>query len=177
MRISTSLLYSRRAKMSVCGLGKWSERNITCFIYCFVCTGFAINKMQQVLQNRAIRTINNRHNYVSSQELDAMHHELHLDKLDVRRKYFMLKMMHKYSQVAENVDIYRGRNFVRGNRKVKLKLPFSDKTRVLQSPYYRSVHVCLWNQLDYKLQHIESTQLFGKAVKKLDLKKLKMCMY
>ena len=39
-------------------------------------------------------------------------------------------------------------------------------------PYYRGAY--LWNQLDYKLQHLDSNLLFGKAVRKLDLNALRM---
>ena len=121
----------------------------------------------QVLQNRALRIVYGKKGYVSSAELDSMHVESKLQKLEDRRKYFVLKLIHKYSKVTENVDRRWITTFVRGSRKVKMKLLFSDKTKVRKSPYYRGVH--LWNQIDYKIQHIEGERMFGKAIRRMDL--------
>ena len=70
------------------------------------------------------------------------------------------------------MEIGQSTTFVRGNLKVKMKLPFSDKSRVLMSPYYRGVF--LWNQLDYNLQHIDGEYLFGKAICRVDTVRMKM---
>ena len=81
-------------------------------------------------------------------------------------------MIHKYSRKDEFVDTAQATKFVRGSRKIKTKYPYSSKNRVLRSPYYRCVY--LWNQLDYKLQHICSNKLFGKRLRTLDLSVMKL---
>ena len=81
-------------------------------------------------------------------------------------------MVYKYSLCKDNVEIGQSTTFVHGNLKVKMKLPFSDKSIVLKSPYYRGVF--LWNQLDYKLQHIDGEYLFGKAIRRVDTERMKM---
>ena len=48
----------------------------------------------------------------------------------------MLKMMYKYSQYEEYVDQYRPKVELRARPKVKMKVAFTRKERVLKSPYY-----------------------------------------
>ena len=53
-----------------------------------------------------------------------------------------------------------------------MKLPYSNKDRVLKSPYYISVN--LWNQLDSDVQKIVSKGEFKKRIRALDLDELKI---
>ena len=58
---------------------------------------------------------------------------------------FILILMYKLSKIEENVNIYRPEMLLRTGPKVKMKLDFTDRERVLRSPYY----VCnrLWDKL------------------------------
>ena len=99
-----------------------------------------------------------------------LHEQLSLMKLSDRRKMFMLKYMYKCSQCEERVNSYRPKVELRARPKVKMKITFSKKERVLRSPYY----LCnkLWDQLDHTVQTLNSCFEFTTAVKKLDLSKL-----
>ena len=48
----------------------------------------------------------------------------------------MLKMMYKLSSIEENVNMYRPEMMLRTGPNVKMKIAFTDKERVRQSPYY-----------------------------------------
>ena len=81
----------------------------------------------------------------------------------------MLKMMYKYSQYEEYVEQYRPKVELRARPKVKMKVAFTRKERVLKSPYY----LCnkLWDQLDHTVQNANTCYEFATAVRKLDLTK------
>ena len=89
-----------------------------------------------------------------------------------RRKLFMLKLMFKYSQHEEYVNRNKPKIELRNRPKVKMKLTFTKKDRVLKSPYY----LCnkLWDQLDYNLQCLTTIYEFISAVRKLDLAIMKL---
>ena len=57
----------------------------------------------------------------------------------------MLKIMYRYSQCEECVDQYKPKVELRARPKVKMKIAFTKKERVLKSPHY----LCntLWDQL------------------------------
>ena len=80
--------------------------------------------------------------------------------------------MFKYSQCDEYVNRDRPKIEMRNTPKVKMKLKFTKKERVLKSPYY----ICnkLWDQLDYNVQRLNTFEEFALAVKRLDLAKLKL---
>ena len=63
-----------------------------------------------------------------------MHSDLNLKWLDYRRKLFMLKMMYKLSKDERNVDRYRPEMMLRTGPKVKMKIAFTSKERVLRRP-------------------------------------------
>ena len=48
----------------------------------------------------------------------------------------MLKVVHRCSDVKENIDIHTSAYFVRENRKVRMDVPQSDNGRVLRSLFY-----------------------------------------
>ena len=99
--------------------------------------------------------------------MNNLQEQLSLMKLSDRRK------MYKCSQCEERVDSYRPKVELRARPKVKMKITFTKKERVLRSPYY----LCntLWDQLDqldHTVQTLNSCFEFTTAVKKLDLSKL-----
>ena len=120
----------------------------------------------QPLQNRAIKLISDRNGYVSTEEMDILHKHYSLKKLCDRRKMFMIKMAYKCSLKGSNIDSYRPDVVLRTRGKVKLKLEFTIKQRVLKSPYYLLVK--LWNQLDVEGQMAENYFKFSKMCKHLD---------
>ena len=99
--------------------------------------------------------------------MDAMHKTFGLCKLKIRRKLFILNTMYKYSKKIENVEVYRPNIMLRTGPKVKLKLPFTAKDRVIKSSYY--LVVCLWNKLDADLQTADSFMVIKQKLKKFDI--------
>ena len=104
-----------------------------------------IDKLQP-LQNRAVRIIAKLGRRVSTDDMKKHHKSLKLRMLSERRKMFMLTLMYKFSQNIENVNRYRPDISLRTGPKVKMKVPFTDKDRVLRSPYYKCNS--LWDKLD-----------------------------
>ena len=72
----------------------------------------------------------------------------------VDKRLFMLKMMYKYSQRQEYVEPYKPKMELRAKPKVKMKVSFTKKERVLRSPYYATNR--LWDQLDHTVQNLNS---------------------
>ena len=82
------------------------------------------------MQNRAIRIIKKLNGYISTEEMEKLHVELHLKSLSERRKRFMLMLMYKLSLDENNVNTYRPDITLRTGPKVKMKVAFTDKERV-----------------------------------------------
>ena len=108
-----------------------------------------VNKLQP-LQNRAVKIILNKYEYICTEEMMNLHSQLGLLTMGCRRKMFMLCLVFKYSKKQINLDEHRPDMVLCGRHKVKIKLAFSNKGRVLKSPYYLAVH--LWNQLEVDVQ-------------------------
>ena len=100
----------------------------------------------------------------------ALHGKLNLEMLNVRRKRFMLKLMYKLSRDDGNVDRYRPERVLRTAPKVKMKVEFTDRERVLRSPFY----VCnrLWDKLDSETQLSANITAFTYMLHKIDLSEL-----
>ena len=107
-------------------------------------------KKLQLLQNRAIRITSNPKGYISTEETDDYHKRLHLDLLENKIKYFMLKLMYKLSCLDCNIACYRPNRVLRTDPKVKMKIDFTDKKRVHISPLY--LCNCLWDKLEADIQ-------------------------
>ena len=101
--------------------------------------------------------------------MEIMHKELNLKLLADRRKFFMLMLMYKLSTKEENVNRYRPEMLLRTGLKVKMKVDFTDRERVLRSPY-----VCnrLWDKLESEIQHCETVFEFKNKLRKLDMSQL-----
>ena len=76
-------------------------------------------------------------------DMNNLHIKLKLKYLSERRKMFMLKLLFKLSQDMQNVNRYRPERVLRTVPKVKMKIAFTDKERVMRSPYY----VCIYPTL------------------------------
>ena len=63
----------------------------------------------------------------------------------------MLTLMYKLSKVGENVNTYRPGMILHTGPNVKMKVDFTDRERVVRSPYY----VCsrIWDNLDSDIQY------------------------
>ena len=82
----------------------------------------------------------------------------------------MLKMMYKLSQEDNNIEHYRPEMLLCTGPKVKMKIVFTKKERVLRSPYY----LCniLWDKLDSTAQRAKNVVEFKNILKKMDLTEL-----
>ena len=121
-------------------------------------------KKLQPLQNKAIRIVKKLNGYISTEEMDELHVELHLRLLSDRRKRFMLMLIYKLSLDDANVNMYRPERMLRTGPKVKMKVPFTDKERVLRSPYYTGTR--LWDSLECNVQHSACMHDFKNALNK-----------
>ena len=79
----------------------------------------------------------------------------------------MLSMMYKLSRIKENVNTYRPERQLRTGPKVKMKIDFTDKERVLRSPYYKCN--MLWDKLDSDIQLSENIFEFKRKLSKIDI--------
>ena len=82
----------------------------------------------------------------------------------------MLTLMYKLGKVGENVNTYRPGMILHTGPKVKMKVGFTDRERVLRSPYY----VCnrIWDKLDSDIQNSATMIEFKSKLKKVDLSQL-----
>ena len=124
-------------------------------------------KRLQPLQNRAIKTITRRNGYVSTEDMDALHSDLHLMKLNVRRKMFMSVYMYKLSQNHDALNVHRPDRILRNRDKLKLKIAFSNKDRVKKSPFYLCNNI--WKKLSIEMQHCDNIYEFKKHLRKSNL--------
>ena len=95
------------------------------------------------------------------------HAKLHLKLLSERRKIFMLVLMNKVSRISDNVNNRKPERQLRTGPKVKMKSSFTDKERVLRSPYYKCIR--LWDKLDSHIQLSENIFEFKMKLKKVDI--------
>ena len=84
----------------------------------------------------------------------------------------MLKMMYKYSHREEYVERYKPKIELRTRPKVKMKVNYTKKERVLRSPY--NLANKLWDQLAHEVQNLNTIYEFAVAIRKMDLADLKL---
>ena len=125
-----------------------------------------VSKLQP-LQNRAIRIIKRLTGYISTEDMDEYHKRLKLKFLNIRRKTFMLMLIYKLSRIKENVNTVRPDRQLRTGPKVKMKIAFTDKERVLRSPFYKCNR--LWDKLSSDIQLSDNIFEFKTKLKKIDL--------
>ena len=79
----------------------------------------------------------------------------------------MLKLMYKLSQDVSNVNSSRPERILRTAPKVKMKIDFTDKERVMRSPYY--VGNRLWDKLDSTTQTSKNIFEFANRLRAMDI--------
>ena len=82
-------------------------------------------------------------------------------------KVFMLMLIYKLSRIKENVKTVRPDRQLRTGPKVKMKIAFTDKERVLRSPFYKCNR--LWDKLSSDIQLSDNIFEFKTKLKKIDL--------
>ena len=82
----------------------------------------------------------------------------------------MLKMMFKLSKEDNNIERYRPEMLLRTGPKVKMKIAFTNKERVLRSSFYLCYK--LWDKLESDVQMAKDVVEFNNMVKKMDLTEL-----
>ena len=74
-------------------------------------------------------------------------------------------MYKKSKNNKSSLTLQRPKIELRSRNKVKFKQAFTDKTKVLNSPFYRGMY--LWNQLPAYVQNIEEIPAFKTYVKEM----------
>ena len=82
----------------------------------------------------------------------------------------MLALMYKLSKIKENVNSVKPVRQLRTGPKVKMKIAFTDKDRVLRSPYYKCNS--LWDKLSSEIQLSGNIFEFKSKLNKLDMTEL-----
>ena len=115
------------------------------------------------LQNKALRRIE----YCMIKEnrlaYSVLQQKYNIDDLRLRRKRNLLKIIHARSTVLKSADSENHRIELRSNDKVKIKMDFTAKTRVFNSPLYRGSR--LWNLLPVDLQKEKDKYIFKKKIR------------
>ena len=102
-------------------------------------TQINIDKLERI-QDRILRTIE--YKCVEKREnIDVLKARYAVEKLCVRRKRNLLKIMFNESHNDDNIDYYRPERVLRSEDKVKIKSKFTRITKVQKSPFYRAL-VC-----------------------------------
>ena len=82
------------------------------------------------LQNKAIRRIGYCVDQIHRKDIDLLHEEYNIEKLSLRRKRTLVKIMHKRSKNNVNVNLVRPKIDLRSKSKVKMKNKFTSITKV-----------------------------------------------
>ena len=118
------------------------------------------------LHKRAVRKIENSSNFEHRETYVNLLDTYGLTTLYQRRIEHLLVFMYKRSKICMNsITVHRPKIELRSRNKVKFKYTFTDKTKVMNSPLYRGIH--LWDQLPSPIQHMENLNCFKVSVKAL----------
>ena len=120
------------------------------------------------LQNKALRRIEycmnkeNRLDYLELQE------KYNIEDLKLRRNRNLVKIIHARSPSLKSDDAENHCIVLRSDSKVKIKMDYTAKTRVFNSPLYRGVR--LWNLLPTDLQKEKDKYVFKKKLRSHNIK-------
>ena len=134
----------------------------------FVIDSATITKTNRLerLHKRAIRTIEYTVDPQNRKDISELYKKFNLTSLYQRRVEHLLLFMYKISKYGvKNLEIQRPKIELRSRNKVKFKYKFTNKTKVLNSPYYRGDF--LWNQLPEDLQLEPEINAFKRRVREL----------
>ena len=131
----------------------------------FVTDSSSVDRVKRLdtLQNKALRRIEyciNKENRLSYPLLQTKYN---IEDLKLRRDRNLMKIMHARSPALKSEDSENHRIELRSNDKVKIKMDFTAKTRVFNSPLYRGAR--LWNSLPVDLQKEKDKYVFKKRMR------------
>ena len=90
-----------------------------------------------------------------------MYRDVHLQSIEQRCKFNLLKLLHYYSKEPNHVK--KSNVLTRAATKVTFKIPTRCCDKYLNSPLYKGTR--LWNNLDHAVQRLDSIDQFIKHVK------------
>ena len=131
----------------------------------FVTDSSSVDRVKRLdtLQNKALRRIEyciNKENRLSYPLLQTKYN---IEDLKLRRNRNLMKIMPTRSPALKSEDSENHRIEFRSNDKVKIKMDFTAKTRVFNSPIYRGAR--LWNSLPVDLQKEKDKYVFKKRMR------------
>ena len=115
------------------------------------------------LQDKALRRIEYCSDKEERQDYEVLRNKYNSEKLSVRRKRSLLRIMYDKSRNNENIEVITHDIELRNRTKVKLKNKFSGLTKLHNSPYYRGC--VLWESLPEDIQKAENRNEFKNKVK------------
>ena len=118
------------------------------------------------LQNKAIRGIEYCIDRECRKNIDLLHVEYNIEKLSLRRKRNLVKLMYRESREEKNINCTRLSMELRSTTKVKMTQKFTSLTKVQRSPLYRGIK--LWDLLPTVLQNEKDYVKFKKEIIKLE---------
>ena len=86
------------------------------------------------LQRKVLRRIENCNNPENRQSYEELERKYNIEKLDVRHKRSLLRMMYNISKDVRNINDIKHIKNLRSRKKVKLKNEFSGLTKLPKSP-------------------------------------------
>ena len=116
-----------------------------------------IDKIDKV-QSKCICIIENCNNKMMKKDEDILCKEYNLTSLQQRRDVQLGCIMYKYSRNALYVDNSVNRENLRSEGKIKFNCPFTRKSKIRSSPFYRGVD--LWNSLRVEHHRAENKKRF-----------------
>ena len=125
-----------------------------------------ISKLDR-LQNKAIRRIEYCVNVEHRKDIDLLHHDYNIEKLPLRRKRNLVKIIYRESNDIQNINQDRPSMELRSTTKVKMKQKFTSLTKIQTSPLYRGIK--LWDTLPTNLQKEKDFITFKAEIMKLEL--------
>ena len=131
----------------------------------FVIDSSAADRVKKLdtLQNKALRRIEYCLDKGNRLSYSALQTKYNIEDLKLRRKRNLLKIIHARSSVLKCKDSDNHSIELRSSDKVNIKMDFTAKTRVYNSPLFRGVR--LWNQLPIDLQKEQNKFLFKKKMR------------
>ena len=115
------------------------------------------------LQRKALRRIEYCMVKENRMDYSTLQTKYNIEDLKLRRNRNLLKIIHAKSSSLKSMDSESHRIELRSNTKVKIKMDFTAKTRVFNSPLYRGVR--LWNSLPANLQTEKDKNTFKKKLR------------
>ena len=105
------------------------------------------------LHKRAIRKIENKSGSEQKEDYTLLLKTYGLTTLYQRRTEHLLLFIYKKSKIdKESLNTQRPKMELRSRNKVKLKHMFTDKSKVMNSPFYQGIF--LWNKLSPEIQKV-----------------------